>query len=144
MENRFVHDQVNSIAGPVERSYDKLLGNLRAQHAVGAVVAINGEILWADVFASPALFEAYWPKLIHSYAAEAVASRTESAFGAKSPSVSDAQFFLEDLNARSETAESEPNLYRSTELRGDYFEAFILTSLLPGTGFDVHIAKMKE
>jgi hypothetical protein len=135
---------VNSVATPVERSYDKLLGSLRAQHAVGAVVAINGEILWTDVFASPALFEAYWPKLIHSYAAEAVASRNEPTTAYKSPSVSDAQAFLEDMNARSEEAESKPNLYRSTELRGDYFEAFILTSLLPSTGFDVHVAKMRN
>jgi hypothetical protein len=29
-------------------------------------------------------------------------------------------------------------------MSGDDFEAFLLTSLLPNTGFDVHIAKMKR
>ena len=144
MQNRFVQDQVNSVAGPVERSYDKLLGDLRAQHAVGAVVAVNGEILWADTFASPALFEAYWPKLVRSYAAEAVAARTVPARILKPPSLVDARAFLEDWNARSETAESEPHVYRNTELTGDDFKLFILTALLPGTDFNVHIAKMRE
>lgn len=144
MQNRFVQDEVNSVARPVERSYEKLLGDLRAQHAVGAVVAIDGEILWADVFASPALFEAYWPKLVRSYATEAVEGRTVPAKIYNPPTVSNAQAFLDDLNARTENSESEPNLYRNTELRSDYFEAFILTSLLPGTGFDVHIAKMRN
>lgn len=137
MQNRFVQDQVNSVAAPVERSYQKLLGELRAQHAVGAVVAIDGQILWADVFASPALFEAYWPKLVRSYATEAVEGRNVPA-KIYTPSVNNAQAFLNDLNARAENSESEPNLYRNTELKGDYFEAFILTLLLPGTGFDVH------
>lgn len=144
MQNRFVQDEVNSVAAPVERSYDKLLGGLRTQHAVGAVVAVDGQIVWEDIFASPALFEAYWPKLIRSYAAEAVAARTVPSKVYAPPSVSNAQAFLDDMNARSETSESEPNLYRNTELRGDYYEAFILTSLLPGTAFDVHVAKMRN
>lgn len=144
MQNRFVQDEVNAVAAPVERSYDKLLGGLRAQHAVGAVVAVDGQIVWEDIFASPALFEAYWPKLIRSYAAEALAARTLPSKVYAPPSVSNAQAFLDDMNARSETSESEPNLYRNTELRGDYYEAFILTSLLPGTGFDVHMAKMRN
>lgn len=143
MQNRFVQDKVNAVAGPVERSYDKLFGELRAQHAVGAVVAVNGQILWADVFASPALFEAYWPKLVRSYAAEALGYRTEPARIYKPPTVDSAQMFLDDLNAKHESSEGEPGLYRETEVIGDNFEAFILRSLLPRTDFDVHIAKMQ-
>ena len=40
--------------------------------------------------------------------------------------------------------ESEPGVYRQTEIGGSGFRAFELASLLPGTGFDVHIAKMAE
>jgi len=40
------------------------------------------------------------------------------------------------------TAESEPGLYRQTEITGDGFKVFELTSLLPKTGFQVHVAKM--
>jgi len=144
MENRAVQERVDAVAAPIERSYDKLMGELRAQHAVGAVVAVNGEIVWADVFASASLLEKYWPKLIRSYAAEAVSSWTGRAKWGTVPSVAEAQRFLDDFEARRESVESEPGVYRNTEMIGRDFDAFILTSLLPGTGFNVHIAKMRQ
>ena len=55
-----------------------------------------------------------------------------------------AQAFLEDMDGRRETIENEPGVYRHTEATGDGFKAFSLTSLLPKTGFDVHVAKMAE
>lgn len=145
MENREVQERMNAVAVPIERSYDKLMHELRAQNAVGAVVSVNGEIVWADVFASPSLLEKYWPKLVRSYAAEAVSALPGRAtwVGAV-PSAGDAQRFLDDFEARRESVESEPGVYRNTELVGRDFEAFVLTSLLPGTGFNVHIAKMRQ
>lgn len=41
-----------------------------------------------------------------------------------------------------ETIENEPGLYRHSEISGDGYKVFELTSLLPRTGFDLHIAKM--
>jgi len=41
---------------------------LRDRNAVGVVVAVNGELIWADVFASTELLQKYWPKLVRSYA----------------------------------------------------------------------------
>jgi hypothetical protein len=55
-----------------------------------------------------------------------------------------AQDFLADMEGRREMIESEPGVYRHTEVSGDGFKAFSLTSLLPKTGFDVHVAKMAE
>ena len=57
-------------------------------------------------------------------------------------SIKDAQRFLNDLEGRHQTAETEPGLYRQTEITGDGFKVFELTSLLPRTGFPVHVAKM--
>jgi hypothetical protein len=142
MENGAVRERVDAVAAPLERSYDKLMRELRAQKAVGAVVSVNGEIVWVDVFANPSLLEKYWPKLIRSYAAEALTARA-SAKTSSLPSTKEAQAFLDDFSARRETVESEPGVYRNTEMTGQDFNAFILTSLLPGTGFDVHIAKMR-
>jgi hypothetical protein len=48
------------------------------------------------------------------------------------------------MEGRRETVESEPGLYRHTEITGDGFKAFELTALLPKTGFDLHVAKMAE
>jgi hypothetical protein len=107
---------------------------------VGVVVAVNGDIVWADIFASTQLLQKYWPKLVRSYAAEAVVTRAKS--GEANPK--DAQNFLDDLEGRHETAETEPGLYRQTEITGSGFKVFELRSLLPNTGFAVHLAKMAD
>ena len=133
--------QVDTVMVPLQRSYESVLPQLRAQRAVGVVVAVNGEIIWADLFASTSLLEKYWPKLVRSYAAEAVTSRRARYGGA---TIADAQQFLEDLDGTRETVESEPGVYRHTEIWGKGFRAFELASLLPKTGFDVHVSKMAD
>jgi len=140
MQNSTVAQRVDVVAAPLARSWDKAMGELRAHKAVGAVVAVNGEIVWADIFASPALLEKYWPKLVRSYAADAVSSRGYN----KPASEQDAQAFLDNFRAQRQNVESEPAVYRNTEITGDGFDAFVLTSLLPGADFNVHIAKMKD
>ena len=137
-ENREVKKQVDAIAKPIEQSYESLIHQLRDRNAVGVVVAVNGRIIWADIFASSDLLAKYWPKLIRSYASEAVVTRAKDA-GA---TVNQAQDFLADMEGRREVIESDPGVYRHTEVTGDGFKAFALTSLLPKTGFEVHVAKM--
>jgi ARG/rhodanese/phosphatase superfamily protein len=140
MENKEVQKQVDAVAKPIEQNYQSLIKQLRNRNAVGVVVAVNGRIIWADIFASTDLLEKYWPKLVRSYASEAVVTRAkDTEVGTKQ-----AQAFLEDMEGRRETIESEPGIYRHTEINGDGFKAFALTSLLPKTGFDVHVAKMAE
>jgi hypothetical protein len=142
--NAGVAHQLDVIAVPVERSYRKLMQQLRAGNAVGAVVSVNGELIWADVFASPALLEKYLPKLIRSYAAESLGPRVSPAMLHPTPSAEAALAFLKQMIGTHENIETEPRVYRNTHTTGEDFEAFVLTSLLPNTGFDVHIAKMKR
>ena len=140
MENDEVKKRVDSVAGSVEKEYASTIQQLRDQKAVGVVVAVNGEIVWADIFASTSLLEKYWPKLVRSYATEAVVTRAKGG----QVSESTAQAFLENLHGRHETVDSEPGLYKHTEVSGDGFKAFELMSLLPKTGFAIHVAKMAE
>lgn len=140
MENGAVRQQVDAVAKPIEQNYESVIHQLRDRDAVGVVVAVNGRITWADIFASTDLLEKYWPKLVRSYASEAVVVRAKDV----DVSVARAQDFLADMEGRRETIESEPGIYRHTEISGDGFKAFSLTSLLPKTGFDVHVAKMAE
>jgi ARG and Rhodanese-Phosphatase-superfamily-associated Protein domain len=140
MQNEEVKERVDSVAVPIQRDYQSLIKQLRDRNAVGVVVAVNGEIIWADIFASTSLLEKYWPKLVRSYAAEAIVSRVRN----QEADIKAAQQFLEDMEGRKETVETEPGLYRHTEITGDSFKAFELTSLLPRTGFDLHVAKMAE
>ena len=140
MENDEVRKQVEAVALPIQQNYQSLIRQLRDRNAVGVVVAVNGRIIWADVFASTELLEKYWPKLVRSYASEAVVTRAKEV----EVGVSQAQAFLADMEGRRETIESEPGIYRHTEISGDGFKAFSLTSLLPKTGFEVHVAKMAD
>lgn len=139
MNDREVRKHLDEKVAPIQRSYEGLLKELRAQKAVGVVVAVNGEIVWADLFASTALLEKYWPKLVRSYAAEAVSQRAKSR---KAPDAGDAQAFLEHLDGKRQIVESEPQIFRHTETSGEGYRVFELTSLLPGTGYTVHVSKM--
>jgi hypothetical protein len=107
---------------------------------VGVVVAINGDLIWADVFASTELLQKYWSKLVRSYAAEAMTTPGNT----RAADEKAAQAFLDNMQGRHEVSETEPGLYRQTEISGEGFKAFELTSLLPKMSFDVHIAKMAE
>jgi hypothetical protein len=140
MQNDAVQSKVDSVAKPIEEQYESTIKQLREKNAVGVVVAVNGQIVWADVFASTSLLEKYWPKLVRSYATDAIVTRAKGG----QPSAASAQSFLEDLHGRHETIDSEPGVYRHTEVSGDGFKAFELTSLLPKTNFSVHVAKMAE
>jgi hypothetical protein len=139
-ENQEVQKYVDSVARPIEQSYQSLVHQLRDRNAVGVVVAVNGRIVWADVFASTDLLSKYWPKLVRSYASEAVITRSKEMV----VTTKQADAFLADMQGRKEMIESEPGIYRHTEVTGDGFKAFELTSLLPKTGFDVHVAKMAD
>lgn len=140
MENEEVKKQIDAVAMPIEQNYQSLIRQLRDRNAVGVVVAVNGRLIWADIFASTDLLGKYWPKLVRSYASEAVVTRAKDVEVTESR----AQAFLADMEGRREMIESEPGVYRHTEVTGDGFKAFSLTSLLPKTGFDVHVAKMAD
>jgi hypothetical protein len=140
MENQDVKEKVDEVAKPIERNYQSLIKQLRDRNAVGVVVAVNGRVIWSDVFASTELLEKYWPKLVRSYASEAVATRVKGG----EATLAQAESFLANMQGRRQTIESEPGVFRHTEINGEGFKAFELTSLLPKTGFDVHVAKMAE
>ena len=53
--------------------------------------------------------------------------------------VADAQRFLDEPSGGTENSEGEVGIYRYRELKSGGTETFVLESLLPGTGYDVHI-----
>ena len=140
VENKAVKQQIDSITEPMQKSYESVIKQLRNQNAVGVVVAVKGHIVWADMFASSALLGKYWPKLLESYATEALTMAGVRA----EISIKEAQGFLENWQARHEVVDSEPGLYRQRELIGDKFKAFQLTSLLTKESFDIHLSKMAD
>jgi hypothetical protein len=139
MQDSNVSAKVDEAAAPVMRSRDQVLAKLREEHAVGVVVAVRGEIVWADLFAGTELLSRYWTKLVRSYAAESLTEgETHSA-----PAIADAQHFLDAPTGGTESSEGEVGIYRYRELKSGGTETFVLESLLPATGYDVHISKLK-
>jgi len=118
----------------------EILRELRAKGAVGVVVAVNGRVLWADVFASTDLLAKYWPKLMRSYVAEAMTSDNRNA----KADLHEAELYMNLLSGGHEVVETEPDVFRRTEIKGDGFRVFELASLLPKTGFNIHLTKIRE
>ena len=139
MEDSSISAKVDEAAAPVMKSREQVIAQLRKEGAIGVVVAVRGEIVWADLFVDTDLLSRYWTKLVRSYAAE---SLTEGGSHA-APTVADAQHFLDAPSGGTETSEGDVGVYRYRELRSGGTETFVLESLLPGTGYDVHISKLK-
>ena len=142
MANPVIVKQVDDVAGPLVRSRDEILKKLREAHAVGVVVAVRGEIIWADLFASPSMLEAYWTKLVRSYAAESF--EDEMRVGKKHATVDYVERFLDRVPEGRETSDGETDVYRFREVRGVNESAFYLQVLLPGTNFYAHISRVVE
>jgi hypothetical protein len=139
MQDPAVSEKVDEAAAPVMKAREEVLKKLRDEHAVGVVVAVRGEIVWADLFASTDLLARYWTKLVRSYAAESLTEGESHS----APSVVDAQHFLDMPSGGTENSEGDVGIYRYRELKSGNTETFVLESLLPGTGYDVHVSKMK-
>jgi hypothetical protein len=139
MQDGSVSVKVDEAAAPVMKSREELLAKLREEHAVGVVVAVRGEIVWADLFADTDLLSRYWTKLVRSYAAESLTG--SEIHGAAT--VADAQRFLDAPKGGPETTEGEIGVYRYHEIKIDGTDTFVLESLLPGATYDVHLSKLK-
>lgn len=129
-----VQATIDSAAG----NYNSILQELRKTGAKGVVVAINGNIVWVDLFASNDLLMRYWQKLVRSYAAESLTSTSNKG----DVDQKSAEAFLDRMSGSREVVETEAGLYRRAEITGDGYKVFSITALMPKTNFDVHVAKM--
>jgi hypothetical protein len=95
---------------------------LTAGNIVGVVAAIDGKIVSADVFADHTLFQAYWPKMLKSYALEAVST---TAAAAPQVSKTDAEAFLARVHG-SDATNTHEGVYRLAENQSSAHASFEL------------------
>lgn len=133
--------RIDAATGALQSDYEKALrGALRGKNIVGVVVAINGEVVWADLFADAALFERYWPKLLRSYVVEALSvPLVEHARAGRA----DAQRFLTEQNGR-EIIETEPGQYRLRQVDHPRYSLFELASLFEKGEPVLHFNKLRK
>jgi hypothetical protein len=91
-------------------------------NVVGVVAAVGGRIVSADVFANHALFQAYWPKMLKSYALEAVSTVEATR---KQVSRSDAEAFLARTQG-ARAADGKEGVYRLAENQSEADASFEL------------------
>jgi len=139
MQLSSVSAKVDEASAGLTQSREQVLAVLKQEHAVGVVVAVRGEVIWADVFANTDLLARYWTKLVRSYAAEVLSGASQH----DAATMEDAQRFLESPMRGVETSEGEVGVYRYREVKTGATDQFALESLLPGVTYDVHISRLK-
>ncbi len=130
-------------ASSIEREYEnELRAKVGSSGAVGVVVAINGELVWSDIFPSAELFRQYWPKLLRSYVLEADG---HSKAYKRAPSTKSALGFLL-ADAGRVTVKEEPGAYRRTEIAARDYQIVALEALgkFSDSGLLVHYNKMSR
>ena len=131
----------NEIATSLESDYEReLREDPRGRNSVGVVVAVDGQLIWTDVFTGQEQFRKYWPKLLRSYVMEAESRPSDRK---RVPSAKEAEaFLLEDGGHAS--VQIEPGAYRRTEISAKNYEVVALEALgkWEDTGLLVHYSKM--
>ena len=117
---------VDGFVDEVQRRFARATSGIKGERIVGVVVAYGGEVAWSDIFASSDLFHQYWTKLLRSYAVEALARPSIREVASRE----DASEFLRRLYGR-EQAESEPGVYRRTEITEGRLAQIELEALQP-------------
>ena len=132
---------IDETSNSLQRDYEKALREaLREQKVTGVVVAINGEVVWADVFANEKLFEQYWPKLLRSYVVEAMSvAPVEHAKASRET----AEKFLFALEGK-QIIEVEPGEFRLLHYDHPRYDAFQLVSLFEKNSPLLHFSKLRK
>ena len=118
--------KIDQASSNLRRDYERALrGALKGKNVVGVVVAVNGEVVWADLFANRELFERYWPKLLRSYVVEALSVPLKENAQA---SLKLAERFLAEQDGK-QIIEIEPGEYRLLQVSNPRFNIFEIASL---------------
>ncbi len=133
--NKQVNQSIDPFVDEVQKRFAAATANLKGEHVIGVVIAYGGDVAWSDVFASPELFERYWPKLLRSYVVEALARPRLK----EQATLADAQEFLRPLKGAEKT-ESEPDVYRWREVTEGHYAEIELQSLRPA---DILLHRLK-
>ena len=143
-ENKEFKSIIDGATNRLQRDYEKALkGALKGRKVTGVIVAINGEVVWADLFADAELFEHYWPKLMRSYVIEAMSVAAKESATA---SVHAAESFLFELHEESgrQIIDTEPGEFRLVHTDHARYDAFELFSLFEKTEPLLHFSKLRK
>ena len=105
----------------------------------GVVVARGGRVVWADLFATPELFARYWPKLLKSYAVDALGDAQKQDGGGAT--AADATRYLAE-RAGTVTTVTQEGVYQLTKTEHRSYAVFELRDVALATPARLHYNKM--
>ena len=104
---------------------------------VGVVIARNGQLIWADIFAGQKLFADYWPKLLKSYVIDALGDNTSE----KRPTIAEATRYLEGRDGTVSTT-TQAGVYQLVKTESSSYAVFDLRDISLADTLSVHFNKM--
>jgi hypothetical protein len=123
-------------------------GKILREGVVGAVVAVNGKLVWADVFSSQTdFFERYWPKLLRSYALDAIATPPVATGYDRElwqdPTQSEASAFLSDRLGKA-TFEGQEDVYKLRRTEAADYVIYDIEDISLDPAVLLHTCKMTK
>ena len=127
------------VAGDMQEYIRALEREVLQPGVVGVVVARNGELVWADVFASSSLFARYWPKLLKSYVVDAIGDYQND----RVPTVIHAQRYLNEREGAAGTA-GQAGVYQLVKIENPRYAVFELRDISLRAPLRLHFNKMNR
>ncbi len=131
-KNTKVSGRLNDYVGALERE-------ILQPGVVGVAVARNGQLVWADVFANQSLFARYWPKLLKSYAVDAMADYKRE----RVPTPDEARAFLFERGG-AVAAATQAGVYKLVKTESPAYALFELSDISLPTPLRLHFNKMRR
>jgi hypothetical protein len=116
----------NYMSGEVAKDFEPFVKQLmpigETKQIVGVAVAVNGKVLSVDTFESTPLFKKFWPKLLKSYALDAVSAEDdpEARVKAKEITAADCIAFLVDVEKSTAETESRSDGQMLDKRQGEF------------------------
>jgi hypothetical protein len=127
------------VSATMEQYISALQKEVLAPGVVGVVVARNGELVWVDAFASPALFAKYWPKLLKSYVVDAMSEQHNE----RRPTIEQAQLYLSQRDGTPASA-GRDGIYRLLKTEHSSYAVFRLEDISLPSPLLLHFNKMQR
>ena len=128
-----------SVSKRVDDYVDAIEAKFPLSKAQGVAIAVNGQMVWFDRFSTNNMFRKYWPKLIRSYAMEALTNQQR--LPSKAPTWADAMNFVTDRNGKTSYEVNEYNV-KVTKIESKDFQILRLEDLAVKPNASVHESKV--
>lgn len=135
LQNSTVQRSVDSYVKAIEKSFP-------IDRALGVAVAVNGRMVWMDRFSANAMFRDYWPKMIRSYALEAIQSSVR--MPTPKPPTYDAAMRYAEARDGKVTSEAEHQVWQLTKVESKTHVIYELRDLTLKTTPLLHASKMAK